>query len=302
MRVLVRNPERAAKLQRMANVEIILGDLSQADSLRGCAKGCSQVYHCAAKLSGSNWKASHAVNVTGTRALINEAVHSGVERFIYTSTIGVYGLSDAQNITEEFPWSECNLPYVATKQEAELLVRDAAAQIPVVIARLGDVFGPSQYGFTVGLIEKINRGQFACPVEKDSGILNPVYIDNLLDALLLMGTHPAAMGETFNVVDGAPIRVRDFIRRLAAMAGKKVPELPAAILKGVAGILMVNDLLRRREALITPGTMQLLFLRKSTINADKICTVLGWKPAIEPEEAFRCTEQWLSQEGYIPCG
>ncbi len=299
---MVRNPVRAAKLQQMENCEIFLGDLSQPDSLRGCAKGCSQVYHCAAKQTGSDWKASYAVNVMGTQALINEAIHSGVERFIYISTVGVYGLRDAQNITEEFPWSKCNLPYVATKQEAELLVRDAAEQIPVVIARLGDVVGPGQYGFTVGLIEKINRGQLACPVDKDSGILNPVYIDNLLEALLLMSTHPAAMGQTFNVVDGAPILVSDFIRRLAAMTGKKVPELPAAILKSVAGILMVTDRLRRREVQITPGTMQLLFLHKSTINADKIRTVLGWKPAIEPEEAFRCTEQWLCQEGYIPCG
>jgi nucleoside-diphosphate-sugar epimerase len=119
VRAVVRNPERAAALRSMANVEIFTGDLSHPESLRGCALGCSQVVHCAAKLLGSNRAASFAVNVAGTQALINEALRAKVERFIYASTIGVYGFTDAENITEEFPWLKCDLPYFATKQEAE---------------------------------------------------------------------------------------------------------------------------------------------------------------------------------------
>jgi nucleoside-diphosphate-sugar epimerase len=87
VRAVVRNPDRAAALRSMANLEIVSGDLSQPDSLRGCAEGCSQVYHCAAKLSGSNRAAFYAINVIGTQALINEAVRSNVERLIYTKLL-----------------------------------------------------------------------------------------------------------------------------------------------------------------------------------------------------------------------
>jgi nucleoside-diphosphate-sugar epimerase len=298
VRAVVRNPDRAAALRIMANIEIVPGDLNKPDSLRGCAEGCSQVYHCAAKLSGSNRAAFYAINVIGTQALINEAVRVGSERFIYASTIGVYGFSNVENITEEFPWPKCNLPYVATKREAERMVWMAAEQIPVTVARFGDVVGPGQYTWTINFIEKINQGLLKPPVDADSGILNPVYIDNLVDALLLMSTHPAASGQVFNVVDGAPIRISDYVRRLAQMAGKRTFAVPAIILKGTAMLLMWSDLLRGREASITPGSINYL-LHKATINADKIRVVLGWTPAINQEEAFRRTEQWLRREGYL---
>ncbi len=193
----------------------------------------------------------------------------------------------------------CRLPYLATKQEAEQQLFHVAGQMPIVIARLGDVVGPGQYGFTISFIEKIRQGQLAAPVDTASGTLNPVYIDNLLDALLLMSTHPAAPGQAFNVVDGTPIRMSDYIRRLAVMVGKTVPTLPAIVIKSVAALQMVNDALRGREGQISPDLVDLIFLRKATINGHKIRDTLGWSPAIDQEEAFCLTEQWLRQEGYL---
>ncbi len=298
VRVVVRNPDRATNLQTMQNIEIVPGDLSRPESLRGCAEGCSLVYHCAAKLSGSNWAASHATNVMGTQAIIDEAVHSGIERLIYTSTIGVYGLSTVDNITEETSWSKYNEPYFTTKQEAERVVWKAVTNLPIVIARLGDVMGPGQFMWTINFIERIKKGLLPPPLDSESGFLNPIYIDNLIDALLLMGTHPAAPGQAYNVVDGAPIRTSDYIRRLAQMAGKRITPIPAILQKGAAVLLMRYDLLRGREASATQGSVNYL-LRKGKIYPNKIQSILGWVPAIPQEEAFYRTKQWLSREGYI---
>lgn len=297
IRVVVRNPDRAANLRSMPNVEIVLGDLRRPDSLRDCAEGCSLVYHCAAKLSSPDWAGSYATNVAGTQAVINEAQRAGVKRLIYTSTIGVYGLSKAENITEETPWAKHNLPYFITKQEAERIVWQAVDQLPITIARLGDVMGPGQYTWTINPIQKMNRGLFQPPLDSESGFLNPVYIDNLVDALLLMGVHPAAPGQIFNVVDGTPIRAGDYFRRLAQMAGKQLTPLPAILLKGASTVLMGYDLLRGRETSFY-GSIDYL-LRKGKIYPNKIRSLLGWTPAIPQEEAFRRTEQWLHQEGYL---
>jgi nucleoside-diphosphate-sugar epimerase len=297
VRVVVRNPGRAANLRNMPNVEIVLGDLSQPGSLRDCAKGCSHVYHCAAKLASPDWAGSQATNVAGTQAIVDEAVRAGVERFIYTSTIGVYGLSKAENITEETPWSKYNQPYFATKQEAERIVWQAKDRIPITIARLGDVIGPGQYIWTIDPIQKMNQGMFHPPLDSECGFLNPVYIDNLIDALLLMGVHPAASGQIFNVVDGIPIRTGDYFRRLAQMAGKQITPLPAILLKGACTILVGYDLLRGRETSFFAGIDYLR--RQGKIYPNKIQSFLGWAPVISQEEAFRRTEQWLCEAGYL---
>ena len=298
MRAVVRNPDRAAGLRDMANVELFPGDLSQPDTLRGCAEGCSQVFHCAAKLTGSDRAAFHAINVTGTQVIINEAIHANVERLIYASTIAVYGFSEAENISEEFPWPKCDWHYIATKQEAERVVWATAGRMPIVVARFGDVMGPGQHVWTINFIEKINQGLMRPPTDSASGILNPVYIDNLVDALLLMSTHPAAPGQAFNVVDGTPILASDYIRRLTQMAGKRTSALPAIVLKGATTLLMWKDLLRGREASDTLEGVNYL-LRKATISAYKVRRLLGWTPAVTQEEAFRRTEQWLHQNGYL---
>ena len=298
VRAIVRNPRKAAALMGMTNVEIFPSDLNQPDTLHGCAEGCSLAYHCAAKLPSGDWAGSYATNVAGTKAVIAEAVRASVERLIYTSTIGVYGLSEVENITEETPWSEYNHPYFKTKQEAERVVWQAAGEIPITIARVGDVMGPGQFTWTIDLIQKLNRGLLQPPLDSESGFLNLIYIDNLVDALLLMGTHPAAPKQIFNVVDGTPIHSGDYFRRLAQMAGKRITPLPAIVLKGASTILMGLDLLRGREALFSPGGVDYL-LRKGKIYPNKLQSVVGWVPAVPQEEAFSRTEQWLCEEGYL---
>lgn len=298
VRAVVRNPDRAAYLRNMPDVEVVFGDLDRPDSLRGCMQNCSLVYHCAAKLGGSDWAEARATNAGGTQAVIDEAVRAHVERLIYASTIGVYGLSKAEIISEETPWSKYNQPYFTTKQEAERIVWRAMDQIPITIARLGDVVGPGQYTWTTDIIQRMNKGLFQPPLDSEGGFLNPVYIDNLVDALLLMGVHPAAPGQIFNVVDGTPIRAGDYYRRLAQMAGKQLTPLPVILLKGASTILMGYDLLRGRKASVSPGSVDYL-LRKGKIYPNKLQSILGWAPAIPQEEAFRRTEQWLRQEGHI---
>jgi UDP-glucose 4-epimerase len=235
--------------------------------------------------------------VSGTQAVLDEAARAGVERFIYTSTIGVYGLSKAEDITEETPWSEYKQPYFTTKQEAECMVWKAADKIPITIARLGDVIGPGQYVWVIDPIQKMNQGLFYPPLDSECGFLNPVYIDNLVDALLQMGVHPAAPGQIFNVVDGSPIRVNDYFRRLAQMAGKQITPLPAILIKGACMILVKYDSLRGRETSFFASIDYLR--RKGKIYPNKMQSLLGWAPAISQEEAFRRTEQWLREKGYL---
>ncbi len=298
VRVLVRDLAQVRKLHLTASVEAIQGDLMQPASLHGLMSGCSAAYHCAAKLTGSDWSRFRAVNVTGMQALLEQACRAGIERFVHVSTIGVYGCAEAQGIDESFPWPVDQYAYFVTKREAEQAVWSAAGSVPVVVARLGDVFGPGQQVWTTDLIEKIQRGILKPPVDRDSGIFNPVYIENAVDVLVLMECHPAALRQAFNVVDGTPMLFSDYIRRLTRMAGKRTFAVPGVLLRTAASALMMLDLVRGREASVKPGDVDYL-LHKATISGDKLHCMLGWGPAVSEEEAFTLTERWLRTEGYI---
>lgn len=298
VRALVRNPDRAVYLREDPNVEIISADLTRPDSLRGCAEGCSLVYHCAADLGLYHWARSYATNVTGTQAMVEEVARAGVERLVYISTIGVYGVCSAGEITEETPWARYHHPYFETKQAAERIVGQAAGQIPVSIARLGDVIGPGQFTWTIDLIQKAKKGLLIPPLDSQTGTLNPIFIDNLIDALVLIGVHPKAVGQVFNVVDGFPIRVRDYFQRYHQMAGKPVRSLPVILIKAGATFLMAFDRLRGREPALTPGTLDYL-LRQGKIFPHKLRACLGWAPAVSQQAAFTRIEQWLHSAGYL---
>src|SRR3970040_558865 len=93
VRVLVRRDSDLGNLQGL-NVEQAYGDLRDAASLRQALTGCRQLYHVAAHyaLWAPNPQIFYDINVTGTRNLMEAARDVGVERIVYTSTIGAIGL------------------------------------------------------------------------------------------------------------------------------------------------------------------------------------------------------------------
>lgn len=298
VRALIRDPAQLGKLRVTERIEIVQGDLLKPSSLHDLIGECSVVYHCAAKLIGSDWSRFRAINVDGTEALLAEARRVRIERFVHVSSIGVYGCTEAEDIDERCPWPADRYPYFVTKREAEQAAWNAADAVPITVARLGDVFGPDQRVWTTDFIEKINRGLLRPPTDHDSGFFNPLYIENAVDALLLMGHHPDAIQEAFNIVDGTPILFSEYIRRLTCMARKRTFAVSGILLKAAAFLLMALDRLRGHEATVKPGDVDYL-LHKGTISGEKIRSTLGWRPAVSEKEAFASTEAWLRSKGYV---
>jgi nucleoside-diphosphate-sugar epimerase len=188
--------------------------------------------------------------------------------------------------------------YVTTKRQADKAVWRVADKIPVAVARPGDVVGPEQHAWTVLIVENIKRGILLPPTDSTSGTLNPVYVDNLVDAFLLIGTHVNAIRQAFNVVDGTPLLTSTYIRLLAKMLGRRVIAVPGFFLKGAAALLMLADQLRGQEAMITPDNVNFL-LHKVTFSGEKLRSHLSCSPAVSWEEGLRRTEVWLRTAGYL---
>ena len=201
-------------------LEIVLADLLDPAALTRAAAGCRAVVHAAAWTGGPELapEAGYRVNVEGTRNVLAAAQAAGVERFICISSVAVYGVNDAPLVDESMPTPPVGQAYSDSKITAETLVRDAG--LPYVIIRPASTYGPRGTAWTVGPIETIKQGRLVL-LGRDTGLVTPGYIANVVDGLMLALNHPAALGETFNLCDDRAVTFREFYLAYAAHAGQR---------------------------------------------------------------------------------
>src|SRR5881394_1887542 len=172
VRALARDP---SKLRELDGVEPIQGDLRDGDSLKRAVEGCGVVYHVAAdyRLWTRDPQDMFRSNVEGTRNLLDAARRAGVERVVYTSTVGCVGFVPNGLGDEDSPVSRADMtgPYKQSKWDAEqVAIEFAAAGFPVVIvnptAPVGDHdFKPTPTG---KIVVDFVRG--AIPAFLDTGL------------------------------------------------------------------------------------------------------------------------------------
>ena len=97
VRLLVRDASRtAAALRELAGAEIVSGDLRDSESVARAVEGCGVVYHVAAdyRLWAPRPEEMYRSNVDGTRHVLAAAKRAGVDRCVYTSTVGCIGMPE----------------------------------------------------------------------------------------------------------------------------------------------------------------------------------------------------------------
>ena len=138
VRVLVRPTSNLQNLDGLP-VESAVGDLQDITSLRQALEGCQHLYHVAAHyaLWDKNPETFYQINVEGTKNLFHAARDVGVERIVYTSTIGAIGLPEGGGLgTEDTPVSLSQMAgdYKRSKYLAEQeVMKLAKAGLPVII-------------------------------------------------------------------------------------------------------------------------------------------------------------------------
>ncbi|WP_067733451.1 SDR family oxidoreductase [Novosphingobium naphthalenivorans] len=94
VRALVRSPDKARRQFAGIDVDILRGDMLDVPGFAASLAGVDTIFHAAAYFrdsykGGRHWEALHAVNVEGTRHLLEHAYQAGVRRFVQTSSIAV---------------------------------------------------------------------------------------------------------------------------------------------------------------------------------------------------------------------
>jgi len=296
VRLIVRRPERVAALAA-AGADVRVGDLTDPPTLRGSCDGIDFVYHAGAWLGTPYTReAAWAANVAGTEAMAREAQRAGVRRFIQISSIAVYGPVRSGSVTEEAPlWKGVELygdSKIAAEEALQAVGRDG---LRVVITRPGMVYGPRSRGWTIRLIKWIDERRPAM-VAGGHGYARPIFIENLLDALVLCAQRPAA-GEVFTLID-ANLPWRDYLQQYARMVGRPVRSVSYLTSWLIALTDEARALLTHRPPRVRRTALGYAVSR-AVFSTEKARRVLGWTPRYLMPEAMAITKEWLIANGYL---
>jgi nucleoside-diphosphate-sugar epimerase len=301
VRALIRDPQQGRSLNKLG-IEAVPGDVTDLASLKTVLPGCQVVYHAAAWVSERGTRDEvWAVNVTGTQNVVSASLTAGdVERFIHLSSCAVYGSPQEFNIDERFPTRTCGNLYADSKVAAEEIVFRAYRQreLPVVSARASQVYGPGSKQFTIRPVEVIKSGKMLL-VDGGRHLCKPIYIDNLIDGLILCAKIDTVVGEAINLTDGKPIPWRDFFGAYGRMQNtESFPSIPFALARILAYFNEIKAALQGRSTSFNRKTVKALHSSNSFSN-QKARDLLGWQPKIDFDEGMQRTETWLRATGYL---
>jgi nucleoside-diphosphate-sugar epimerase len=222
-------------------VEQRLGDLADADAVRGACAGVDAVLHNAAKAGAWGSRASYwSANVDGTRHVIAACRAHGIARLVYTSTPSVThsGRTPVEGGNErDTPYGHgFKAWYPASKVVAErdlLAANDATLATVALRPRL--IWGPGDTQLLPRLVERARAGRLRL-VGDGRNRLDTTFIDNAVDAHLraLDALAPGApcAGQAYFVSNGEPMAAEDIVNALLRAAG--APEVHAHVPYGVA--------------------------------------------------------------------
>jgi nucleoside-diphosphate-sugar epimerase len=328
VRVLVRDWRKAVWISRVA-VELVQGDIRNREDVAAVIAGCELVFHCVGV--GGSLDDCMNINVEGTRNVLECAAKAGVSRVVYLSTSAVHGPNPPDNADEQDELRLTGSAYGDSKIFAEKLVAQFCHDrgLPVVIVRPTFVWGPRSPAFTLWPIECMKNGRWFL-VDGGRGTCHALYIDNLVDALLLAGVKAEAIAETFLVTDGQLANWASFFGHYARMVGTR--DLPS--IKSSTGrfmLLMIGYLdsllsklnstpalepgrtfvralrrglsISRRLPKRYVGSIDswdlIKYARQGELNITRARTLLGYTPRFTLEEGMRETEIWLRDQRII---
>ena len=216
VRVAVRSVARAATLSRFP-LEVTIADVRDRDALMRAVDGCDVVIHCAVGTDGT-LRDRRAVDVDGTRNLLDAALRAGVSSCVHTSTVAVYDNPGSGVLDETSPLTKSRDPYAVGKLEGERVALGYAAQLPVTVIQPTTVYGPRAGVHGSAIISELASSRIPL-VAQGEGICNAVYIDDLVTAMLLAASSDRVRGERLLVSGSEYPTWREFYGAFERMLG-----------------------------------------------------------------------------------
>jgi len=275
-----------AEFMNDGNVEVFLGDLGDPAAVDRAVAGTEIVYHVGAAMKGGAHDYERGT-VCGTQNIVESALRHDVHRLVYISSLSCLHAAVARRgdvITEDWPIEPSPTKrgaYTQAKTAAEKVVLDAVRDrhLRAVLLRPGRVFGPGMTLLTPEVARKM--GNFFVVLGDGNRDLPLVYVEDVIDAIVLAAETSEFDGRVFHIVDRTRITqnqvVRDYISKNAKKA--RVIHVPVAVVYGLAlGFEVLSKVLNR------PAPLSIYRVKSALARMQFDCTraekELGWKPRI----------------------
>jgi len=273
-----------------SKVDIVqVGEFSSNTSWQAALAGIDTVIHAAGRVhimnddSVDSLAEFRKVNVDGTLNFARQAASAGVKRFIFISSIKVYGEGTSLNR----PYTVDTTPapvdaYGISKYEAEegLLKLAKDTGMGVVIIRPPLIYGAGVKANFLSMMRWLDKG-VPLPLGAIHNKRSLVALDNLVDLIVTCIEHPAAANQIFLAGDGEDLSTTELLRRMAAALGRpaRLLPVPQKLLESGLKMLGKGDLAQR-----LCGSLQM--------DISKARMLLGWEPPLSVDEGLRKTAEY----------
>ncbi len=307
IRALVLPGDEASGLRQLSSgVEVVTGDIrNAADCQRFCADAAGGLLiQAAGVIHPAKVSDFYAVNLQGTKNLLEAAVAAGLKRAVVVSSNSPIGCNPTRGhlFDENSPYHPY-MNYGRSKMLMELAVKEIqqAGKIETVIVRPPWFYGPYQPPRQGLFFRMIRDGK--APIVGDGGNLRSMaYIDNLCQGLLLAGSVEKAAANIYWIADRRPYTMNEIVDTIEKLLDNEF-QVPCAHKR------MRLPSIASTVARVFDRNLQMLGLYHqkihvlSEMNQNIACSVqkaeaeLGYRPTVELEEGMRRSLQWMKQAG-----
>ncbi|WP_433885743.1 NAD-dependent epimerase/dehydratase family protein [Pseudomonas vranovensis] len=290
-------------LQADPTNNVVAGNLTRPAAWAEHAKGCELFINTAAVVSlAAPWKLYREVSVRGVRNCLDIAIAGGSKRFVQFSSIAALGWDYPDQADERCDvviGSQYRYGVAKGASEHLVLAAHAAGEIDCTVIRPGDVYGPGSRAWLSEPLKMAKAGALILP-NHGRGVFTPVYVDDLLDGVMLGAGLPQGRGQIFHLCGDGPTTCKDFFSNHWRWAGRKGSprNLPLWLAVGFTRVLWGANQLLQNVNEATPDAMY-MFARKGNISSAKAQRLLGYQPKVDLAEGLRRSEAWLRETGQI---
>jgi nucleoside-diphosphate-sugar epimerase len=281
------------------DITFLQGDCSDRDFLSKHVGGHDFIFHLSGLTKSCSKDDFYSVNTKGTENIISVTAQKNpnIRRFIFLSSLSAFGPKVKDSLpTEEqqaYPVSD----YGKSKLKAEQIIQNYGDTLPISILRPCAVYGPRDRDLFL-LFKCVTRGFL--PVW-GKGCTSLIYIDDLIDTIMLAAEKNTAVGKTYFISDGRIYPNEEIVREImsALNANPLKIRLPKAALSiiGIFGERMSK--MRGKNTMINRDKMKELRYAEWVCDISKAKNDLFYQPKVELKKGIQWTADWYRIHKWI---
>ncbi|MHA1674987.1 MAG: NAD-dependent epimerase/dehydratase family protein [Promethearchaeota archaeon] len=290
------------------NVDVVEGNILDFDSLKLLSKDIDLVFHLAGVIRGYDQQDYDRINVIGTRNVLRACleVNPDVKRIVIISSLAAAGSGtiNEPSCEDDTPNPSMRDYYGISKFKIECVSQACMDDLPISIVRPSPVFGPGDM-VSLDLFKVVNMGMRATV----SGPRRPfsfIDVEDLVNAIVLCGTHPNALGQLFNIGADYAVTWENLMEIIGVSVFNRKPgsmikfSVPIVLLKILAYALEgIAKLTKNPAPFFNRSKIENAMFPGSVCGNQKAKNLLGWKPKHDAISMVMRAGNWAKDHGLI---